>query len=508
MLSDNVLREISRIFIGDIPVNIEGISYNYRYKTGGELVDIFNNEFGFSDVYKSGFPSRWYYVQSCLGLLQSIGELESFLSYMLNENYLALDMNLTKVESVKCKKDIINFINKIARVDGIYLQLKNNKICIVKEDNDLEEIGHGGFAKVYRRKSNDIVEKHLYEELYEDKSIVSRFKREFEITQSLKNLNGIVEVYEYKKEDNIYTMKFYEQTLEDYVNANNLSDKEKVLIIKNILSIMAQVHEMNIIHRDLSPSNIFYQDSKIVIGDFGLGKNLNLLYSHQTMLTKALGRYQYCDPEQFMLLREGDKKSDVYSLGRVINFIMTKNPMANNHIFKSVTEKACSTVKAVRYNDAKELLNAINKSINFHENEQNIENIKSSIARGEYNEQINMYISEMSIDKVLKSLCEMKNFDHALYEYIKVDNELALKVVNQLAEEYTQNRLKWEDYDKIADFMFKVVNNMNFSFAIREIAANVINYVAKSINRFGVQEKVKKLTNEGVEPLIEEILQD
>lgn len=313
MLSDNVLREISRIFIGDIPVNIEGISYNYRYKTGGELVDIFNNEFGFSDVYKSGFPSRWYYVQSCLGLLQSIGELESFLSYMLNENYLALDMNLTKVESVKCKKDIINFINKIARVDGIYLQLKNNKICIVKEDNDLEEIGHGGFAKVYRRKSNDIVEKHLYEELYEDKSIVSRFKREFEITQSLKNLNGIVEVYEYKKEDNIYTMKFYEQTLEDYVNANNLSDKEKVLIIKNILSIMAQVHEMNIIHRDLSPSNIFYQDSKIVIGDFGLGKNLNLLYSHQTMLTKALGRYQYCDPEQFMLLREGDKKSDVYS---------------------------------------------------------------------------------------------------------------------------------------------------------------------------------------------------
>ena len=224
------------------------------------------------------------------------------------------------------------------------------------------------------------------------------------------------------------------------------------------------------------------------------------------MLTKALGQYQYCDPEQFMLLREGDKKSDVYSLGRVINFIMTRNPMANNHIFKSVTEKACSTVMVVRYNDAQELLNAINKSINFHKNEQNIENIKSSITRQEYNEQINMYISEMSIEKVLKLLCGMKNFDYALYEYIKMDNEVALKIVNQLAEEYTQNRLKWEDYDKIADFMFKVVNNMNFSFAIREIAANVINYVAKSINRFGIQEKVNKLISEGVEPLIEEIL--
>lgn len=506
MISENVLKEISKIFIGDISVNVENENYSYRYKTGGELVDIFNSKFGFSDIYESGFPSRWYYVQSCLGLLQSIGELESFFAYMLDSKYLAMEMNLTKVQSIKCRNDMIKFLNNIIRVDSVSLQQKDNKVCIVNEDDDLEKIGHGGFANVYKRKSNNIVEKHLYEELYSDKSIVSRFKREFEITQSLQDLDGIVEVYEYRKEENIYTMKFYDQTLEDYINDNKLSDEEKIKVIKNILEVMEKVHNRDIIHRDLSPLNIFVSNSKVVIADFGLGKNLKILNSHQTILTNALGQCQYCDPEQFMLLREGDKKSDVYSLGRIINFIMTGDPMHVNHIFKSVTEKACASAKVVRYNDAQELLKAINKSIEFHKKEQNIENIKLLITRKEYNEQINIYISEMTIDKILSALCEMKNFDYALYEYIKNDNELALKVVNQLAEEYTQNRLKWEDYDKIAEFMFKIVDNMNFPFSVREIAANVINYVAKSINRFCVQNKVKELIDKGVEPIIEEIL--
>ena len=56
MLSDEVLKRISKIFIGDIPINIDDVIYNYSYKTGAQLVDFFNNNFGSSDVYKSGFP--------------------------------------------------------------------------------------------------------------------------------------------------------------------------------------------------------------------------------------------------------------------------------------------------------------------------------------------------------------------------------------------------------------------------------------------------------------------
>lgn len=37
--------------------------------------------------------------------------------------------------------------------------------------------------------------------------------------------------------------------------------------------------------------------------------------SHQTIHTNSVGQYLYCAPEQFMLLKDGDFRSDVYLLG-------------------------------------------------------------------------------------------------------------------------------------------------------------------------------------------------
>ncbi|WP_153051610.1 protein kinase domain-containing protein, partial [Streptococcus suis] len=96
------------------------------------------------------------------------------------------------------------------------------------------------------------------------------------------------------------------------------------------------------LHRDLSPTNIFKVKGVIKIADFGLGKNLNTLTSHQTMDTASFGQLFYCAPEQLTLLKDADKRSDVYSLGRIINFIMTETPTDYNHYLRSVCEKATS----------------------------------------------------------------------------------------------------------------------------------------------------------------------
>lgn len=89
---------------------------------------------------------------------------------------------------------------------------------------------------------------------------------------------------------------------------------------------MSLVHQRDVLHRDLSPTNVFFVNGIIKIADFGLGKNLNTLTSHQTMDTSSFGQLFYCAPEQLTLLKDADKRSDVYSLGRIINFVMTKNP--------------------------------------------------------------------------------------------------------------------------------------------------------------------------------------
>lgn len=114
-----------------------------------------------------------------------------------------------------------------------------------------------------------------------------------------------------------------EQTYENYITANSLDDASKITCIRQILYTMKEVHSRNILHRDLSPTNIFIYHGRLLLADFGLGKDLNILHSHQTLLTNQVGQFLYCAPEQFMLLKESSKRSDVYSLGRIINFTMT-----------------------------------------------------------------------------------------------------------------------------------------------------------------------------------------
>lgn len=101
---------------------------------------------------------------------------------------------------------------------------------------------------------------------------------------------------------------------------NDLPEITKINCIRQILHVMTEVHNQDIIHRDLSDNNIFIISGVLKIADFGLGKDLNVFTSHQTVHTNAMGQYFYCAPEQFMMLKDADKRSDVYSLGRVINF--------------------------------------------------------------------------------------------------------------------------------------------------------------------------------------------
>lgn len=67
------------------------------YRSGPQLVEFFN-ELGFNDVYGQGFPSRWYYTETCLEKINGTPELD------------------------KCIKNtfaVINYIGRIAELDAL-----------------------------------------------------------------------------------------------------------------------------------------------------------------------------------------------------------------------------------------------------------------------------------------------------------------------------------------------------------------------------------------------------
>lgn len=500
MISDDTLQTISHIFCGDIE------DY-FSYKTGPKLVSFFNEYFKGNDRYEQGFPSRWAYVYDKLVGMLNLGSFDSFLNLILSKEYLMRDCGLSQVEAVERSQVIFEEFNHLVQRDLYIITHINGEYHLCAENTDLVLIGSGGFANVYRQKSTGHILKKLKDDFLADEGIRSRFKREYEITKSLQDAYGIIEVHTFDASSYSYTMEEAEQTLEKYITGSSITEKIRINCIRQILYIMTEVHKRDIIHRDISPNNIFIARGMLKIADFGLGKDLNVFTSHQTMHTNAVGQYYYCAPEQFMLLKDGDKRSDVYSLGRVINYIMTGCPTDSHHIFRSVAEKATNSDAAYRYADAGQLSTYFEKSVLYHQKAENENTVLDKIAHRVFDADVETYIYELTSEKISSYLLEEKEeIVNSLLQFMKCDETHAQHIIQSVSSTYQDICGRtFEAYDPFATFSYHVLQE-DFPFVVKEIAANILRYVATDVNRFSAQHMVEELEESGIEPMLEDIL--
>ncbi|MBF8984506.1 serine/threonine protein kinase [Lutibacter sp. B2] len=499
MFTKDTIRFMAELFNGDI----NGL---YKYKSGSDLVEFFNQYFNYDDSYRQGFPSRWSYTNDKIVEIIDGNRFNKFLDIILNKKFIARENNITAVEAAEKFQSIIDHLNKKLKLDGYYIVVKNGDFHLLNEDDDLEVIGEGGFAIVYKQKSTKLVLKKLKVDFLTDEGIRSRFKREFNITHSLKDIDGVIEVYQFNQDDYSYTMEEAEQTLSDYIDNNDLSEEIKVDCIRQILYVMGEVHDRGIIHRDISPQNVLLINGRLKMSDFGLGKDLNIFSSHRTVFTNAYGQYMYCAPEQFMMLKDGDKRSDVYSLGRLINFIMSKSPNVSTHFMRAVTEKATSQNQSFRYNDANSLLKAIEKSIEYNANSQKIEIARAKMQNHILDEDVENYIYELDGVKLCKEILNTSYFITTLLSFIKGDEIRTLHFLELVSDNYRDVCGRtFTSYDSFAIFAHTILTG-EFSFVAKERSASILNHVAYGVNRFSAQQQVDDLIDIGIDPLLEEIL--
>lgn len=164
--------------------------------------------------------------------------------------------------------------------------------------------------------------------------------------------------------NDLYAVSLYIQgdTLKSYVARNGgLSDNEVIDIASQLCDGLRALHDKGIIHRDINPNNIIITDSKTaVIIDYGISRFQKAFQSRDTQI---LGTQGYAAPEQFGFEQTSDK-SDIYSLGVVINYMKTGflpiEKMCGGY-FEPIV-KRCTEIDAVnRYADIEELYNTINK---------------------------------------------------------------------------------------------------------------------------------------------------
>ena len=264
---------------------------------------------------------------------------------MENELFPKIKINLDSVTYLYSKKEMKNLESIIDELIKNEDKEKNNMIIEIfdpinidsHEYKIVEEIGEGGFSKVYKvlnREDNKFYALKIIKN--QMKESLSIFENEWINLSKLDNKN-IVKYYGSKKDEKkFYILMEYcdglnlEEFLEEHKKPNEENEviliKEDILfnIIKQICSGIKEIHDKNIVHRDLKPSNIFInKDNEIKIGDFGISKQLKAL-KRTTVTKKGAGSTSYIAPEIFKKSKYNNK-SDMYSLGCIIYELFTLN---------------------------------------------------------------------------------------------------------------------------------------------------------------------------------------
>jgi len=208
---------------------------------------------------------------------------------------------------------------------------------VVQTDADryviVEYIAEGGMGAIFLGKKvgmegfeKEVVLKQLLPEFTSQPEFIDLFLREAKLSATLDHAN-IVHTIDLvaAAEDYFIVMEYVRGgDLRSILRrikqrGHQLSAAAGIFIAREVLSALAYAHEkkgadgqpLNLIHRDVSPSNIMVSGAgEVKLTDFGIAK----VSTHKSVFYRVKGKVGYMSPEQAYGDRPLDLRSDLYSL--------------------------------------------------------------------------------------------------------------------------------------------------------------------------------------------------
>ena len=291
---------------------------------------------------------------------------------------------------------------------------------ILKERYKIEEvIGAGGFGITYRA-WDPLLQSYVAIKEYYPSGIATRsadsskvcvpvgqeqreyhrgrirFLKEAQDVARFQSEPNIVSIYDYLEEnDTAYMVMEYLHgcTLKQYIREHGgRLDTDHILhICLSVLDALAVVHKAGMIHRDISPENIFIcEDLTVKLIDFGAAKQV-YLDGEQTM--SVVLKPGYAPPEQYAKKDKQGPWTDIYALGATLYFAATgeKPEESFGRVLEDTIKPVCEVNPEIPRAMSQVIMRAM--SVKIEDRYQTVEAMREALLAGEgQNAQLEPYV--------------------------------------------------------------------------------------------------------------------
>jgi eukaryotic-like serine/threonine-protein kinase len=195
-------------------------------------------------------------------------------------------------------------------------------------------IGAGGMGAVYLAEQTQPIQRHVAIKVtrVELGSVgrIARFESERQILATLKHPN-IAQIYDAGNTSQghpFLVMEFIDgSSIDAFAHDAKLPVKARIALVIQACEALKHAHQNGVIHRDIKPDNLLVENrsnrATVKLIDFGIAK-LIAAQNLQTETGRSVGTPAFMSPEQRAGSADIDTRTDVYSLGLTLYFVLTQ----------------------------------------------------------------------------------------------------------------------------------------------------------------------------------------